>query len=145
MTEKELRDCCELAQELQEMLDRTDRICEMARRGKLKSCVIDGYGNPLSDGTGEGAAILSDLDMGCGYAEKLRNFIKSKASVEMAIDTLESPRYRRVMKMRYIDGMSWDSICREMHYSRDGIMKIHRKAMHIILDAKVSTPFYMKM
>lgn len=46
-----------------------------------------------------------------------------------AVEKLEDGRLRDVMRYRYIDGMKWEQIAVEMHYSYMQVCRLHGKAL----------------
>ena len=55
--------------------------------------------------------------------------------IEIEINHLESADHRRVLRMRYIDGMSIKAAARKMHYSERQMKRILAKAINMIEDA----------
>ena len=49
--------------------------------------------------------------------------------IEAAVEKLEDGRLRDVMRYRYIDGMKWEQIAVEMHYSYMQVCRLHGKAL----------------
>lgn len=49
--------------------------------------------------------------------------------IETAVEKLEDGRLRDVMRYRYIDGMKWEQIAVEMHYSYMQVCRLHGKAL----------------
>lgn len=65
--------------------------------------------------------------------EKLDHEIDALADlrnrIETAVERLEDGRLRDVMRYRYIDGMKWEQIAVEMHYSYMQVCRLHGKAL----------------
>lgn len=65
--------------------------------------------------------------------EKLDHEIDAMADlrnrIEAAVEKLEDGRLRDVMRYRYIDGMKWEQIAVEMHYSYMQVCRLHGKAL----------------
>ncbi len=55
--------------------------------------------------------------------------------IEMEINNLESADHRRVLRMRYIDGLSIKAAARKMHYSERQTKRILARAIEMIEDA----------
>lgn len=49
--------------------------------------------------------------------------------IERAISALPDGRWRDVLTYRYLNFWAWARIAREMHYSRDYVMRLHADAM----------------
>lgn len=54
--------------------------------------------------------------------------------IEMEINNLESADHRRVLRMRYIDGMSIKAAARKMHYSERQTKRILARAIQTIAE-----------
>lgn len=65
--------------------------------------------------------------------EKLDHEIDAMADlrngIEAAVEKLEDGRLRDVMRYRYIDGMKWEQIAVEMHYSYMQVCRFHGRAL----------------
>ena len=55
--------------------------------------------------------------------------------IEIEINHLESADHRRVLRMRYIDGLSIKAAARKMHYSERQTKRILARAIEMIEDA----------
>lgn len=62
------------------------------------------------------------------YEQKAKYLAEKCLAVEEALTEL-APRYRSLMRARYIEGKKWGEIAREKHYTVDALMKMHRKAL----------------
>jgi hypothetical protein len=83
-----------------------------------------------SDKMAGNVAKLEQLEL--KYADKTSQLLYEANKIETIIEGLESPKQRRTLRMRYIDGMKWELICVKMHYSWQGIHKIHAEALRYI-------------
>lgn len=60
---------------------------------------------------------------------------ESKARVNRALLAIETdleglkPAERQVLRLRYIDGLSWTQVCLRAHYSRTQVFRIHAAAL----------------
>lgn len=61
----------------------------------------------------------------------LRNGIRAEelTAIESAVDGLDDPTERLVLRLRYIEGKSWIQISRAIYYSRSQTMRIHKRAL----------------
>ena len=55
--------------------------------------------------------------------------------IELEINSRQSADHRRVLRMRYIDGMGIKAIARRMHYSERQTKRILARAIEMIEDA----------
>lgn len=68
------------------------------------------------------------------YRDKLRLLTDAQLAVERAIDVLD-PIERRLMRLRYLDGLRWEAVCVEMSYSWRRVHQIHAQALGKIIEA----------
>ena len=77
------------------------------------------------------------------YKEELSNLLSSRTNLEaqqiasmlevpQAIDRLPDERLARLLRLRYIDGMTWERVAVEMHYSYMQVCRMHGKALDVI-------------
>lgn len=64
---------------------------------------------------------------------KLDAIIAEEEEIEKVISKLETTE-RILMRYRYIQGLDWEKICVEMHYSWQHIHKIHKRILEKIKD-----------
>lgn len=66
------------------------------------------------------------------YKAKLAEKLAQLAVVEQAIDSLEAPAERLVMRLRYLEGRSWVSVCALLQregYSERQVYRLHGFAL----------------
>lgn len=66
------------------------------------------------------------------YKAKLAELAAAQTAIEEMIDGLE-PRERKLMRHRYIEGLSWEEVCVAMCYSWRQTHNIHSAALDKIL------------
>lgn len=129
MTKEELRRYSSIQREL----------ADIARRLKAlevnKGCHGMAYGDtphqrgePLSEAQRyvEKKETLEEL-----YRKKYRTLLEAQTAVENAIESLP-PELRRLMRYRYLDGMTCEQVCVEMPCSWDTFHRWHRKALAML-------------
>ena len=62
------------------------------------------------------------------YKNQLRRLAAAQAEIENLIESLE-PGERRLMRCRYIDGMTWEEVCVRIGYSWRQTHRIHGKML----------------
>ena len=139
MTHDDMRRCAARAREIEDIYRRLECTRALAEFGGLKSVVINGFGSPLTDGTGEGGTILADIER--EFGSKLLEFLSSLQDMEAAIAMIKNPDWRTVMRLRYVDGLTWGEIEKRTNYTKDGLMWINQKTLKIILREK-TTPHH---
>ena len=56
-----------------------------------------------------------------------------RQEIRSALDQLEDENLKLLMEYRYIDGMTWEQVAVEMHYSYMQICRLHGKALKTIM------------
>lgn len=65
------------------------------------------------------------------YKLKARELADAQLEIETAINSL-SPRARKVLRLYYIDGLTWEQVCERSYYSWGTVHKIHRTALNAL-------------
>ena len=65
---------------------------------------------------------------------KTRELLSEMLCLERAIETLESPIERAIMRYRYFEGMSWDEIRIKLNYCRQQVYRYHGYALAHLKD-----------
>lgn len=67
------------------------------------------------------------------YEKKREKLTEELFYIEQVIEALE-PTERILMRLRYIDGLSWQAICNRINYSWQQTHRIHARALIKIKD-----------
>ena len=112
--------------EINDMLREKERI--MSRLTRMTSSISGmPHGGGESDKLTDGVSKLIDLDKEIdGRVDALVDF---RREIEGKISALDSDMQRRLLKLRYIDGMTWERVAVEMGYERRQICRIHGYAL----------------
>lgn len=98
---------------------------------------IGGVKRPKGQGSGTGLAdVHLELQRRC--QEKLTEILEAQLAFEKLIVPLE-PEERLLLRYRYLDGLHWDKISKELDCSEAQVHRIHNKALKLLqesLDAK---------
>lgn len=109
---------------LRERLDEAHARAESTARALL--------GTPAASNRG-GDRTAAAVDMIVRYqeqlAQKIRHSEEIRLKVKQAIDRLENPMLRRVLQLRYIDGLPHWKAAQEMYISEEWAKKLHRRAV----------------
>lgn len=92
-------------------------------RAEIKQAELDG------SGTRNGFTIAMYEAIAAERADELER-------IEMEINHLESADHRRVLRMRYIDGLSIKAAARKMHYSERQTKRILARAIEMIAESE---------
>ena len=80
----------------------------------------------ISDPTGSQAVDHTQVrDL---YQQKVAELGAALIEIEQAIECLE-PRERTLVRLYYMEGLTWEEVCVEMSYSWRQIHRIHAKAL----------------
>lgn len=124
MDKQELRQYRALLAEIALLEDEQRRIAE----GALSAVALTGMpkGSGTVDDTGRLAAKLADL----AYliAAKLDEAIAVRLRIERAIEGLDGQE-RVLMRLRYIEGKTWEEIAVAMHYSYKWTHVLHGRTL----------------
>ena len=83
-----------------------------------------------SGGPGRMIAAVECLDeLEAELAEQIVERVTIRREIGQAIDRLPDERLARLLRLRYIDGMTWDQVAVEMHYSYRQVCNLHSQAL----------------
>lgn len=87
-------------------------------------------GMPRSSGPGDPVLglVSQHIELQERYRAKLCQLARAQMDIETMIAGLE-PVARRLLRYRYLDGMSWEEICEAMAYSWSHVHRIHARAL----------------
>ena len=63
---------------------------------------------------------------------KIDEWYEAKLNIEKAIHTVESDKFRLLLRYRYINGWTWEKIAVEMNYAYRNVTRLHGKAINLI-------------
>lgn len=72
--------------------------------------------------------VVQCRDLRGRYEEKLKTLTGELLDIERAIDALP-PTERLLLRLRYLQGLSWEAVCVEMSYSWRQVHRLHAKAL----------------
>ena len=93
---------------------------------------------PPSNGSAMTARVARLLDTKALYEERLAASEAGVQAIERAIQSLSSPAERLVMRLRYMEGRGWVSICQELlliGYSERQVYRLHGYALMKLKEA----------
>jgi DNA-directed RNA polymerase specialized sigma24 family protein len=127
LTYEDLRICASLAREAEDLLECIKRTRSMLERMAPVYTAAPGSGDAQADRVGEGVAKLADLETAA--QEKLEAYLDFVAQVGAAIDTLAEPDQRRVLRLRYLEGLRWEAIAEKTHFHERWCKELHHRAL----------------
>ena len=131
MTKEELKNFIENKREIEIIKDKLMYLEE--KKTSIKSMIINDMPKVTNMENDMIGNLLADIeDLINIYKEKELNLIKQQIKIEKAISNLEDPTDRNIVRLKYIDGHTWEKICVILNYSWNGIHKKHRKILEKI-------------
>lgn len=85
----------------------------------------------ISDPTGQQA--IDHTQVRDLYLQKVAELTKAITEIEQTIECLE-PRERTLIRLYYVEGLTWEEVCVEMSYSWRQIHRIHAQALAQLKD-----------
>ena len=129
MTKERLRQYREIRAEAIELRDEIDELTL-----SLRSPRVPDFGEVQSHG-GIESSVTEDLlirleSLKRMYHDKIRWLMAEQEAIEHAITAAGlDPVERRLLRLRYIDGLKWEIICTRLHYSWKSTHRIHARAL----------------
>lgn len=121
------------AEEIKNVTKRIDRKRERLTRLRSR---LTGTAIEMSD-MPKGGGRQDSMQIGVGAVLELQESIASdvntlaemQAVLSEVIASAKKEEHREVLELRYVDGLAWKRIARKMHYTEDGIYKLHGRAL----------------
>ena len=113
-----------IREEYQRQLDRYRELRETF--DSVKAQIIDDMpkgSRETFDRTGESLARIDELEM------KNTALYKQYVEIEKSINSLDDTVLRQLMRLRYIDGRTFEAISCELHFSFRHTLRLHGKAL----------------
>lgn len=82
-----------------------------------------GVSNPTADIAAMAASIAAEL------SQKLNECIDLRLQIEQAVNALNEPRERELMRRRYIEGQRWEQVAYEMNYTLRHVTRLHGRIL----------------
>ena len=71
----------------------------------------------------------------CGkYEKQLKRYQQETIAIENAIEGVQDPRLRLILRYKYMDGLKWETIADLMHYEVRQIYRLHGEALQALAD-----------
>ena len=127
MTKQELQQYGAIKQEVEQIDE------ELAR---LKSSIMSARGQIITDmprasspeGDSLSKGVIKMVELEYLYQDMRTALCDKQIEIERALKVL-NPTERRLMRYRYIDGMTWEKIADKMHYSLRDVFYKHKSAL----------------
>lgn len=87
--------------------------------------------NPSGAGSEVESVAVKRTELLGRFQQKEAECAATMAEIENAIEVLE-PRERTLIRLHYIQGMTWEEVCVAMTYSWRQVHRIHAKALEVL-------------
>jgi RNA polymerase sigma factor (sigma-70 family) len=97
-----------------------------------KSQLIDGmpHGGTAPSSVVENL-VVKHVELVERYHQKVAELTAAAVEIETAIESLQ-PRERTLIRLHYIEGLTWEEVCVAMTYSWRQVHRIHAKALEAL-------------
>lgn len=133
MTNQQKKEWLQQYRNNEKEIDRlTEEIQRWASRSTQMTANLDGMlrSSNVSDKVQISVERIAELQ------DKLCNAINQcvelRQTIEKVINKVDDSTLERLLKLRYIEGHTWERVAAEMHYSWQHIHKLHSQALHKI-------------
>lgn len=129
MTKERLRRYREIKKEARQIRDQLEEI--ESRLYSPRGQLLTGMPSAPSPGGGTITEVLIDrhAQLVQLYREQLARLEEEQLAVETAIESLEDPTARRLMRYRYIDGLKWEEVAVRIKYEWSRTHDLHSMAL----------------
>lgn len=129
MTKERLRRYIWLKQECRQLQQYLDRI--MNDMASVSSPRLTGMPH-ANDPRGLDEIVVRYEEIVSRYEKRLKLYQKETLAIEKAIEGLEDPRLRLLLRYKYMDGYKWETIADLMHYEVRWLYVLHGQALQAI-------------
>lgn len=130
MTKEELKEYIETKREI-EIIEEKIEFLE-SKKTSIKSQIITDMPRGEAEQDRLGQLLIQIEELIDSYNEKQDKLLKQQLEIEKCIDKLEDSIDRNIMRLRYLEGYTWERMCVLLNYSWNGIHKKHRKILEKI-------------
>lgn len=130
MTKEELKEYIETKREIEIIKEKIE--CLEGKKTSIKSQIITDMPRGEAEKDRLGQLLIQIEELIDLYNEKQDKLLKQQLEIEKCIDKLEDSVDRNIMRLRYLEGYTWERMCVLLNYSWNGIHKKHRKILEKI-------------
>ena len=136
ITKHELRTYRSVLEEINELTIEIQALYDEATRTTTRLSHTPGRGSRAKKDLSDHIALIIDLEN--QLTEKRAILVAQRVAIEEAIETL-LPDERRVLRLKYIEGLSWRQIGFRLHYEERWLFALHSRALNKLLSRAYST------
>lgn len=132
---QDMRETVRYLSRVRHINERITRLLEEKRRWRdLALCRSPGIspapgGGPTVKPVDKMLEVEGEIDREIDYLQEVRKEVKS------AISGVEDDTMRTLLEHRYLDGLTWEQVAERMHYSREWVCRLHRKAIKEVTES----------
>ena len=130
MTKEELKEYIEVKREIKIIEEKIEFL--ESKKTSIKSQIITDMPRGEAEQDRLGQLLIQIEELIDLYNEKQDKLLKQQLKIEKCIDKLEDSIDRNIMRLRYLEGYTWERMCVLLNYSWNGIHKKHRKILEKI-------------
>lgn len=123
---KQLAEYLDIKKEYAQILEKLKEVEDLMASPRAQK--LDGMPRGGSGGDPVYSIVSQHLTLQERYRQQLGRLAAAQEAVETMIESLE-PVERKLMRHRYIDGLSWERVCVAMSYSWRQTHNIHSSAL----------------
>lgn len=127
MTKEELKEYIETKREIKIIEEKIEFL--ESKKTSIKSQIITDMPRGEAEQDRLGQLLIQIEELIDSYNEKQDKLLKQQLKIEKCIDKLEDSIDRNIMRLRYLEGYTWERMCVLLNYSWNGIHKKHRKIL----------------
>ena len=103
-------------------------------RSRMQKITVT-YRDAPGGGQGSDASVLIGriVQLEAGVKADTERLRYELAEVQFWIDSLDDFQERSVLQLRYVNGYNWDQVADKLYYSREGVLRIHGRALKKLL------------
>ena len=127
MTKEELKEYIETKREIKIIEEKIEFL--ESKKTSIKSQIITDMPRGEAEQDRLGQLLIRIEELIELYNGKQIKLMKQQKQIEDTIEKLEDSVDRNILRLKYIDGYTWERICVELNYGWTGIHKRHRKIL----------------
>ena len=97
--------------------------------GSVGAVWLDSLPKGSGDGDTTGNITAKMWTISQTMAERMNELVELRQRIEDTINSLPDSRDRLLLRLRYIEGKSWEEIAVEMHYDYRYVLKLHGRVL----------------
>jgi DNA-directed RNA polymerase specialized sigma24 family protein len=132
LTEEDLRLCAALGREAENLRESLQRLRAMAEDMRPHADGMPRGGGP-GDPVGQAVADLDALR--ARWQKTIAAYTRHVRLVEAAIQALPDPDVRSVLRLRFLDGLTWDQIAERTHFVDRWCRELSRRGVRRLTGA----------